>query len=139
VVERLRPRLVTFRDERGRELFDLPEAPRPDPDTPAPPRFLPEYDNALLAHDDRTRIVADEHRKRLITQNGRSFGTVLVGGFVRATWRIKREGDTATLMIGTLERLSREDVADLKTEGAGLLDFAAPEARHHRIQVAPAG
>jgi hypothetical protein len=138
VIERLRPRLAVFRDERGRELFDLPKAPRPDPETPAPPRFLPEYDNALLAHDDRTRIIADEHRMRLITRNGRAIGTVLVGGFVRATWSIRREGGTATLMVGTLERLSREDVASLKIEGAGLLGFAAPDARDHRVRIAPA-
>jgi winged helix DNA-binding protein len=138
VVERLRPGLMVFRDTSGRELFDLPDAPRPDPDTPAPPRFLPEYDNALLSHADRTRIVCDEHRKRLITRNGRSFGTVLVDGFVRATWRIKRDRSSATLMVGTLERTSREDLAALKAEGARLLDFAAPDARDHRIQVAAA-
>lgn len=138
VVERLRPRLVSFRDERGRELFDLPEAPRPDPDTPASPRFLPEYDNALLSHADRSRIVADHHRQRLITNNGRSSGTVLVDGFARATWRIAREAGTATLMVRTLERVSREEAAALKTEGAGLLDFAAPAARTHRIQIAAA-
>lgn len=135
VLERLRPRLRVFRDENGRELFDLPEGPRPNPDTPAPPRFLPEYDNVLLSHADRTRIVSDHHRKRLITSNGRSFGTVLVDGFVRATWRIRREKDTATLLVTTLDRLSRQDAATLRTEGARLLGFVAPNARDHQIRV----
>ena len=83
VFERLRPGLVTFRDERDRELFDLPEAPRPDADTPAPPRFLPEYDNALVSHADRRRIIDAEHRERVFTK-----GTLLVDGFVQGTWKL---------------------------------------------------
>lgn len=116
-----------------------PGAPRPDPDTPAPPRFLPKYDNALLSHADRTRIISDDHRKRLITRNGRSVGTVLVDGFVRATWRIRRERDAATLMVNALERLSRKDAAALEAEGARLLTFTAPDAPERHVQVAVAG
>jgi hypothetical protein len=138
LMDRLRPRLISFRDEHGRELFDLPEAPRPHPDTPAPVRFLPEYDNALLSHADRSRIISDDHRKRLITSNGRSTGTVLVGGLVQAIWRLSREAETARLIVGTLQRQAPEDVAALKTEGAALLQFATPDARKHRVQVAPA-
>ncbi len=94
VIERLRPRLVTFRDEHGVELFDLPDAPRPDAATPAPPRFLPEYDNALLSHADRSRIIADEHRQRVFTK-----GALLVDGFVRGAWTLARKRGEATLRI----------------------------------------
>ncbi|HEX2222550.1 MAG TPA: winged helix DNA-binding domain-containing protein, partial [Candidatus Limnocylindria bacterium] len=84
VVERLRPRLVTFRDEVGRELFDLPDAPRPDPAMPAPTRFLPEYDNVLLSHADRSRILPDSALGRLTGW----VGSFLVDGFVAGQWRI---------------------------------------------------
>ena len=136
VVERLRPRLATFRDEHGRELFDLPRAPRPDPDTPAPPRFLPEFDNVLLSHADHSRIVSDHHRRGLLTSNGRSFGTVLVDGFVRATWKIGRERGRALLMIAPLERLTKQDVSAVSQEGARLLEFAAGDGATHDVRVA---
>ncbi|HVG64277.1 MAG TPA: winged helix DNA-binding domain-containing protein, partial [Hyalangium sp.] len=79
--EELRPKLQTFQDERGRELFDLPKAPRPPEDTPAPVRFLPEYDNLILSHDDRTRFVAKEHRAAVFLPNLRVISTFLVDGF----------------------------------------------------------
>ena len=90
VVERLRPRLRVFRDERGRELFDLPDAPRPDPDTPAPSRFLPEYDNVLLSHADRSRFVRDDRRGQPWTAPI-IHGTVLHDGTIAGTWHIERD------------------------------------------------
>jgi hypothetical protein len=131
VVERLRPSLRTFRDESGRELFDLPDAPRPDPDTPAPPRFLPQYDNLLLSHADRSRVIAGEHRSRMFTR-----GSFLVNGFVRGTWRISRDNDNATLVAEPFRPIRAADRAALLEEGRGLLAFVAAEASTHDVRVA---
>ncbi len=133
-VERLRPQLRTFRDERGRELFDLPDAPRPDPEAPAPPRFLPEFDNALLSHADRTRIISDEHRKTIFTGNSLNSSTVLVDGFVRGTWRIVAQGGAAMLRIALFEPLAGQDRDAVAAEGARLLAFAAADARAYDVQ-----
>ena len=125
VFDRLRPRLRTFRDENGRELFDVPDGPLPDPETPAPPRFLPVYDNAVLSHADRTRIVRARDRKRTGYMEGVSFGSVLVDGFVGATWTIKREPKKSMLRIVALARLSKRDRAGVEEEGSRLLAFLA--------------
>ena len=125
VFERLRPRLVAFRDERGRELFDLPNAPRPDPHTPAPPRFLPEFDNLILSHADRTRVIADDHRRAISSKNGMVPATVLVDGFVRGTWKAERTRGKATLAIEQFEPLAKEDRDALAEEGENLLRFLA--------------
>ena len=131
VVERLRPQLCSFRDEAGRELFDLPDAPRPDPETPAPPRFLPEYDNLLLSHADRSRVIADSHRARLFTR-----GAVLVDGFAVGAWTLSRERDRATLRIDPFHALPERDTAAMAEEGARLLAFAAADAAGHDLKVA---
>ena len=81
------PSSSVFATSDGRELFDLPTHRVPTPDTPAPPRFLPEYDNALVSHADRRRIIAPEHRERVFTK-----GTLLVDGFVRGTWKLTSTG-----------------------------------------------
>src|SRR5215218_5067675 len=108
VFGRLRPCLVTFRDERGRELFDVPGAPLPDPITPAPPRFLQEFDNALLSHDDRTRIISDEHRKLLVRD--RLMRGVLLDGFACGTWRTEWNRGKVTLVIEPFRPLSKKDL-----------------------------
>lgn len=125
VIERLRPQLILFRDEQGNELFDLPDAPRPDADTPSPPRFLGEFDNMLLSYADRKRIIDDAYYKRVITENGIIRSTILIDGFVCGTWKIKRDHGTATLSIEPFKRLSKQEHDALAEEGARLLKFAA--------------
>ncbi|MGW0551042.1 winged helix DNA-binding domain-containing protein [Streptomyces altiplanensis] len=120
--ERLRPRLVTFRDERGTELFDLPDAPRPEADTPAPPRFLPEYDNLLLSHADRTRVVPVEYKSRVWTGN-QGLPTFLVDGFVAGIWRLEEEprSGAAALTVEPFGTLTRAQRAALAQEGEHVL------------------
>jgi hypothetical protein len=134
VAERLRPRLRTFRDPDGRELLDLPDAPRPDPDTPAPPRFLPEYDNVVLGHADRTRIVPGEVAGRW-PDGDLHWSPLLVDGFVAGAWRLGREARTATLTIHPLALLSDRDRAEMADEGARLLAFLAADAETHEVQI----
>ncbi|MER6313814.1 winged helix DNA-binding domain-containing protein [Streptomyces sp. NPDC001581] len=110
--ERLRPDLAVFRDENGVELFDLPDAPRPDPDTPAPPRFLPEFDNLLLSHADRTRVVAPEIKGRTWTGN-QAHCTLLVDGFVAGLWKL--EG--AVLTVELFDRASKAQKEEIIAEG----------------------
>ncbi|MDQ2934281.1 MAG: winged helix DNA-binding domain-containing protein [Chloroflexota bacterium] len=136
VVERLRPQLRTFRDERGRDLFDLPDAPLPDPATPAPVRFLPEYDNVGLSHADRSRVIPEDLRFLVFPGSGGIPGSVMVDGFLRATWRLTRDGRSATLAITPLgKRFSASDRNEVIDEGANLLGFIAADAQSTDIQV----
>ncbi|MFF7903385.1 winged helix DNA-binding domain-containing protein [Streptomyces sp. NPDC088817] len=125
VFERLRPRLLTFRDDGGTELFDLPGAPRPDPDTPAPPRFLPEYDNLLLSHADRARVVPARYRGRNATGN-QAHRTLLVDGFLAGLW--KPEGDT--LVIESFDPLTRAQRQDVTAEAERMLAALHPGASY---------
>lgn len=134
VLERLRKTLVTFTDERGRELFDLPKAPRPSADTPAPVRFLPDFDNLVLSHADRTRVVADAHRKAIVTKNLLVRATFLVDGFVAGTWTIERKKTQATLAIAPFGRISRQARGELDAEGQALLRFTEPEAEKRAVK-----
>jgi hypothetical protein len=137
VFEELRPKLVTLYDGRNRELFDLPDAPRPDPDTPAPVRFLPDFDNLILSHDDRTRVVAAEHRPFITTKNLLVPGTFLVDGMVAGTWKIERKKQTATLAIQPFGKLAKKAQAELDAEGQALLTFVEPDAGTREVQVKP--
>jgi hypothetical protein len=127
--ERLRPRLVAFRDEEGRELFDLPDAPRPDPGVPAPVRFLGEYDNVLLGHADRTRIIPADFPWKEMLAPGRWVSNFLVDGMLRGTWWMEREGKrSATLAIRPFGELSPGEREEVAAEAERMLEFAEPEA-----------
>jgi hypothetical protein len=114
--------LRTFRDERGRLLLDLPRAPLPSGDTPAPVRFLPKWDSSLLAYaaPERARILPEKFRSRVIGKNGDVLPTVIVDGFVAATWDVGAKRD---LTITPLRRLSREERAEIDAEGERLVEF----------------
>jgi hypothetical protein len=135
VLDGMRDALAVFADERGRELFDLPDAPRPDPATPAPPRFLPEFDNLVLAYDDRSRVIADEHRPLVTTKNLRVRATFLVDGAVAGTWTIAVKRKLATLHLAPFGKLPKAAAKALTAEGEALARFAEPETAGHAVAI----
>ncbi|MEW2399235.1 winged helix DNA-binding domain-containing protein [Streptomyces sp. NPDC046862] len=129
-VAAIREELVAFRDERGRELLDLPDAPRPDPDTPAPVRFLPAFDNALLGYHDRSRIIEDTHRGLSVA----GARVVLVDGRVAATWSVEAD----TVSVTPLRGLSRAERTDVAEQGRELASFLSDNAdRQVRVAGSP--
>ncbi len=126
--DELRSQLEVFTDERKRELFDIPDAPRPPADIDAPLRFLPEFDNILLAHDDRSRIISAEHQPRVATKNLRILGTFLVDGFVAGIWSSTRKGKKATLTLEPFGKLDKKTTKALNDEADRLLRFIEPDA-----------
>ena len=131
----LRPELRTYQDEQGRELFDLPELGLPGGDAPAPARFLPQYDNVLLAHADRRRVIAEEQRQKVFLSAGRVQATFLLDGFVAGTWATEREGKTAVLTLSPFARLDEQDRAALVAEGERLLRFVEDEAGRFEVRI----
>ncbi|MFC4120985.1 winged helix DNA-binding domain-containing protein [Nonomuraea zeae] len=111
-------------DFAGRELFDLPDAPRPGGDVPAPVRFLPDFDTLVLGHADRTRVLAEEYKGRVATKNLRVKAVYLIDGFAAGTWQIKRTAKRATLLISPFASTSLDVVEE---EGLRLLAFAEPD------------
>ncbi|CAN5370744.1 winged helix DNA-binding domain-containing protein [soil metagenome] len=130
----VRSRLAVFADERGRELFDLKRAPRPDAATPAPVRFLPDYDNVLLSHAERSRVIGGDARLGTKSPNGIGVPTFLVDGFVAGRWRIERDRAAAVLVLTPFGKLGAEARAELKAEGRALLAFIAEGAAKLRVR-----
>lgn len=127
--ERLRPRLLTFRDEHGVELFDLPDAPRPDPGTPAPPRLLPEFDNLLLSHADRSRVVPAEYKGRN-WQGNYAYRTFLVDGFLRGVWQLEELRDRVVLTVEPFDPLTRREQDDVVAEAERMLSVLSTAASY---------
>jgi hypothetical protein len=138
VVDRLRPDLVTFRDEAGVELLDLPGAARPDPDTPAPVRLLYDFDNLLLSHADRSRIATEPYQRMSFAPEGIMPRLVLVDGFTAGTWTTTSDRRTTTVTVIPFERLSTRDIGAVEAEATGLLRFLVPSQAHLVRVTAPA-
>jgi hypothetical protein len=111
----------TFRDESGKLLYDLPRAPLPDPETPAPPRLVPRFDNLVLSHADRSRILGDVPSARLVTNNGLVHATILVDGFVAGIWQL----DGGRVRLEPFGRLGPTVRRQLTEEAARLEAFLA--------------
>jgi hypothetical protein len=122
VFESMRGELRAFRDEAGRELFDVPDGALPSADTEAPVRFLPEFDNTLLGHRDRTRVIADEHRPLVYYTAGRMVGTVLLDGFAAAAWRMKDD----EVALEPFRRLTKAEKAAIEPEAEALRAWLRP-------------
>ncbi|MCI3933818.1 winged helix DNA-binding domain-containing protein [Streptomyces sp. AN091965] len=134
--ERLRPGLRTFRDENGVELFDLPDAPRPDPDTPAPPRFLPEYDNVLLSHADRSRVDPAGYKARTVKVN-QPFRAFLVDGVLAGVWRLDEGGaggGPVTVVVEPFGALTKAQRADVEDEAARTARVLAEGASSYDVR-----
>ncbi|QNE19544.1 winged helix DNA-binding domain-containing protein [Kribbella qitaiheensis] len=128
--------LEQFKDENGKTLYDVPEAPRPDAETPAPVRFLPEFDNLLLAHAKRERIIADEHRPAVFTKNLRIKSTYTVDGLVAGLWTAEKKRGVATLTLTPFGRTLKKTAAELEREGSALLRFLEPDAKTYEVVTA---
>jgi hypothetical protein len=126
---RIAPSLVTFADEQKRMLFDLPRAPIPDADVAAPVRFLPRYDELLIAYQHRDRVMAERYRGNVYSKNAIVEAVVLVDGFGAGTWALERTKTDAIVRVRQFARLAAKHKAAVIAEGERLAGFMAPEAR----------
>ena len=132
-IETIRPELVTYRDEKKRELLDVADMPPVDGRVDAPIRFLPEFDNLVLSHKDRTRVVADEHRKQVYLPGLRVAATILIDGFVGAVWKAEKAKGVATLTVTPLVTLTSAQRASIADEAERLVRFVEPEAKGYGV------
>ena len=128
--------VVTFQDEAGKTLYDLASSPRPGSDVPAPVRFLPKWDNLLLAYADRERVLPARYRKIVIEKNGDVHPTFLVGGVVAGMWTMKQERKTAILSFESFEPLAPSTRTLLEEEGIRLAVFIEPDAADYQVKIA---
>jgi len=128
--------VVTFQDEAGKTLYDLASSPRPGGNVPAPVRFLPKWDNLLLAYADRERVLPARYRKTVIEKNGDVHPTFLVDGLVAGMWTIKQERKTAILSLESFEPLAPSTRTLLEEEGTRLAEFIEPDAADYQVKMA---
>jgi len=126
--------LIIYQDENGKDLLDLPDMDILGEDTPAPIRFIPDYDNLLVSHKDRNRIIADTDRQYVFLSAARVLGTVLIDGFVGATWKAQRDKEIATLRVSLFEQVDGETLESIDTEGQALLRFIEDEAEVYVVE-----
>lgn len=136
VLEAMRDELEVFADSSGRELFDLPGAPRPGADAAAPPRLLPEFDNLMLAWNDRSRVIAGKHRPRVTTKNLRVRATFLVDGRVAGVWTIALKRRVATLTLEPFASVATGARRELEAEAQRLARLIEPDAKDHAVAFA---
>jgi len=123
--------LQVFQDEDGRTLYDVPDVVHPDPDTPAPPRFLYDFDNLLLSYADRSRVITDEHGRQGYRTQRPAPQILLVDGFTAGDWTVGRDADEATLTIRTYQPLN--DAGAVVDEAEALLAFLHPDAGSRKV------
>lgn len=132
--EALRDELVTFTDEAGRVLYDLPDAPRPDAETPAPVRFLPLYDNVYLGYDNRRRMLS-EATAHMVNLFQAFKPAVLIDGVIDAGWVVTAKKGAALLEVECYRKLLKRETRELETEGLAFLKFMRPEARSWDVEL----
>jgi hypothetical protein len=135
VLERLRPRLRSFRDEAGREMFDLPDAPRPDPETPAPVRFLADFDNLLLSHADRSRFISDKDRTTMTYAQGPFPGMLMLDGSAVGQWHLLRNAGAVGMVLRLARQLGSENEAAVRSEADAMLRFYVPNASVRSVEL----